>query len=47
MASELKTNEPNVAVWRETVTDLTAGAAGGAAQVLIGKYHLLYNVNGR
>lgn len=30
MASELKANEPNVAVWRETVTDLTAGAAGGA-----------------
>ncbi|KAB8247941.1 mitochondrial carrier domain-containing protein [Aspergillus flavus] len=29
MASELKANEPNVAVWRETVTDLTAGAAGG------------------
>ncbi|UDD58113.1 hypothetical protein AFCA_005580 [Aspergillus flavus] len=43
MASELKANEPNVAVWRETVTDLTAGAAGGAAQVLIGEYHLLYN----
>ncbi|BAE62775.1 unnamed protein product [Aspergillus oryzae RIB40] len=43
MASELKANEPNVAVWRETVTDFTAGAAGGAAQVLIGEYHLLYN----
>ncbi|KAE8345724.1 hypothetical protein BDV24DRAFT_159055 [Aspergillus arachidicola] len=37
MASELKANEPNVAGWRETVTDLTAGAAGGAAQVLIGQ----------
>ncbi|GMG24393.1 unnamed protein product [Aspergillus oryzae] len=37
MASELKANEPNVAVWRETVTDFTAGAAGGAAQVLIGE----------
>lgn len=47
MASELKANEPNVAVWRETVTDLTAGAAGGAAQVLIGEYHLLYNSYGR
>lgn len=47
MASELKANEPNVAVWRETVTDFTAGAAGGAAQVLIGEYHLLYNSYGR
>lgn len=47
MASELRTNEPNVAAWRETVTDLTAGAAGGASQVLIGKYHLLYNADGR
>ncbi|KAJ1706594.1 mitochondrial carrier protein ymc [Aspergillus flavus] len=47
MASELKANEPNVAVWRETVTDLTAGAAGGAAQVLIGEYHLLYNSYGQ
>ncbi|OGM40451.1 hypothetical protein ABOM_010922 [Aspergillus bombycis] len=37
MASELKASEPNVAGWRETVTDLTAGAAGGAAQVLIGQ----------
>ncbi|KAE8331809.1 mitochondrial carrier domain-containing protein [Aspergillus sergii] len=35
MTSELKANEPNVAGWRETVTDLTVGVAGGAAQVLI------------
>jgi glycine cleavage system protein P-like pyridoxal-binding family len=40
MASELEARVPMVAGWKENSKDLTAGAAGEIAQVLIGEHQL-------
>ena len=42
MSDKIEVKEAEIASWARTAKDLSAGAAGGIAQVLLGQSHYAY-----